>query len=74
MQAVGNLPFNILASVLYCGIFYGMCGLRSGSLYFVKFTTVVTLLMLIAAQVRTSCLRRLLLGFVELQGLFGALL
>lgn len=54
LQVLSNLPFNILVTVLYSGIFYGMCGLRAGSVHFAKFACIVTLLQIISAQVRHS--------------------
>lgn len=52
LQVLSNLPFNILVTVLYSGIFYGMCGLRAGPGHFAKFACTVTLLQIISAQVR----------------------
>ena len=52
LQVLASLPFTLVCNFLYAGVWYGMGGLQSGAVHFARFACLITLMNLIASQVR----------------------
>lgn len=51
-QVLVTLPFNLVSSLCFSGVFYGMSGLNPGAPQFARFSCVISLFFLISHQVR----------------------